>query len=177
MRSFLVSSLLVWFFLSTGCPPARGDGGTVVFAEKKGGYRFTVFCAPTPLRAGPIDISVLVQDESSGEPLPELPVTIRLTRHQTILEYPATTAMATNKTMQAAQFDLPESGRWALEVQVDGSHGQIVLGTELYAAEPLPRWLQLWPWFSWPLIVIALFAVQQRSGRRRGRLRPEPGRQ
>ena len=39
------------------------------------------------------------------------------------LEYPATTEAATNKLFRAAQFELPEPGRWEMQVQVEGLHG------------------------------------------------------
>ena len=47
------------------------DGGTVRLSQRQGGYRITVFTAPTPFRAGPVDISVLVQDAATGQPVPE----------------------------------------------------------------------------------------------------------
>ena len=37
-------------------------------SERAGGYRVTVFTDPTPLRAGPVDVSVFVQDADTGEP-------------------------------------------------------------------------------------------------------------
>jgi hypothetical protein len=84
-----------------------------------------------------------------------------------VLEYPATSAAATNKLFSAAQFELPEPGRWALEVEVQGSHGPAVIGAELEAAEPLPRWRELWPWISWPALAIALFSIHQSLVRRK----------
>ena len=94
-------------------------------------------------------------------------VTIRMTKPGRLaLEYPATTEAATNKLFRAAQFELPESGRWALEVEVQGSHGLAAIGGELDAAEPLPRWRELWPWISWPALAIALFGIHQFFARR-----------
>jgi hypothetical protein len=85
------------------------------------------------------------------------------------LEYPATAEAATNKLFHATQFQLPEPGRWQMQVQVDGLYGLAVLDGEVEAAEPLPRWLELWPWIGWPAIAVALFTihqvlVQRRSG-------------
>jgi hypothetical protein len=82
------------------------------------------------------------------------------------LEYPATTEAATNKLFRAALFELPEPGRWALEVEVQGSHGLAVIGGELDAAEPLPRWRELWPWIGWPALAIVLFGIHQVSAQR-----------
>jgi hypothetical protein len=147
--------------------PVNADGGAIRLSEKKGGYRITVFSAPTPLRAGAVDISVLVQDASTGDPLPQALVTVRMVKSERLaLEYPATSETATNKLLRAAQFELPEPGRWAFEVQVQGSHGMAVIGGELEAAEPSPRWLEVWPWIGWPALAIALFGIHQILARR-----------
>src|SRR5262249_22638021 len=92
----------------------KADGGTLCLLERAGGYRVAVFSAPTPLRAGPVDISVLVQHASTGEQVPGARVTVRLKQPGTtgsLLEYRATTEAATNKLFHAAKFDLPEPGR------------------------------------------------------------------
>src|SRR5437868_8324098 len=146
----------------------RADGGTIRMSEKKGGFLITVFTAPAPFRAGPVDISVLVQDASTEEPVPQAQVSVRMTRPgQPGLEYPATREAATNKLLHAAQFDLPEPGRWHLEVQVEAAHRLAVIGGELEAAPPLPRWRELWPWIAWPALAIALFGIHQVLCRRR----------
>ncbi len=168
--------ILGWLFLGTWCAPACGDGGTISMSEKKAGFLITVFTAPAPFRAGPVDISVLVQDASTGEPVPETRVTVRMTKltlgrdletAPQLGEYAATREAATNKLLHAAQFDLPEPGRWQLEVQVEGGHELAVLGGELEAAAPLPRWRELWPWIGWPALAIALFGIHQVLARRR----------
>jgi hypothetical protein len=135
---------------------------------KKGGFLITVFTAPAPFRAGPVDISVLVQDALTGEPMPLTRVTVRMTKPGPLaLEYPATREAATNKLLHAAQFELPEPGRWQLEVQVEGVHGLAVIGGELEAAAPLPRWRELlWPWIAWPALAIALFGIRQALAQR-----------
>src|SRR5437879_11814676 len=87
----------------------RADGGTMRISAKKGGFLITVFTAPAPFRAGPVDISVLVQDALTGDLVPETRVTVRMAKPgQLALEYPATRAAATNKLLHAAQFELPD---------------------------------------------------------------------
>ena len=156
------------FFLGIWCAPACADGGSVRLSERKGDYRITVFSAPSPFRAGPVDISVLVQDAVTGQPLPQARVTVRMTKlGQPALEYPATQELATNKLLHAAQFELPAPGRWELEVQVQGSRGSAVLACEVEAAERPHRWRQLWPWIGWPALAIALFCVHELLARRK----------
>jgi hypothetical protein len=167
MRPIVVGSIVGWLILGFTPAPVLADGGLVRWSEVKGGYRITVFTAPTPIRAGAVDISALVQDASTGNPIWPMKVTVRMTRPgRFVLEYPATSAAATNKLFSAAQFELPEPGHWALEVEVQGSHGRAVIGGELDAAAPLPRWRELWPWISWPALAIALFGIHQSLARR-----------
>ena len=53
------------------------------FAEvggKRGGYQITVFTAPTPFRAGLVDISALVQDATTGDLVPHARLIVRMTK-------------------------------------------------------------------------------------------------
>jgi hypothetical protein len=147
-------------------------------SEKRDGFLITVFTAPAPFRAGPVDISVLVQDALTGEPepAPQTRVTVRMTNPgQLALEHPATREAATNKLLHAAQFELPEPGRWQLEVEVEGVHGLAVIGGELEAAAPLPRWRELWPWIGWPALAIGLFGIQVIARRSSGKIKKTRG--
>ena len=147
---------------------ARADGGAVRLRERAGAYQVTVFTAPTPLRAGPVDLSVLVQD-GAGECVPEARVVVRLTARGTgeALEYPATAEAATNKLFRAAVFELPESGWWDVEVDVEGTHGPALLRFGVEADQRPPRWLELWSWFAWPALAVALFGFHRVLVRRR----------
>jgi hypothetical protein len=144
------------------CPPARSDGGALLLSETRGGDRISVFTTPTPVRAGSVDVSVLVQDDSTGAPNLRREVRIRLSqRGQSALETLATSAAATNKLFQAARLDIPDPGRWELQLSVSGGPSNTRIDAALDVAEPLPRWQQMWPWICWPALVIVLFAVHQ----------------
>jgi hypothetical protein len=170
MRPMIGGVILGWLFLGTWGARASADGGSLRLSGKKGGYQISVFTAPTPLRVGVVDISALVQDSSTGDPMTEVRVTVRMTKPgRRALEYPATAEAATNKLFRAAQFELPEPGRWEMQVQVEGLHGLAVIGGLVDAAEPLPRWLEMWPWIGWPVLAIALFGIHQVSVKRKGR--------
>src|SRR5262249_57975638 len=82
---------------------------------------------------------------------------------------PATTEAATNKLLHAAVFELAEPGWWELEVVVQGPRGPGRVRCAVEAAEPWPRWLVLWPWVAWPVLMILLFGVHQFLVRRRSR--------
>jgi len=148
---------------------ARADGGAVRLREQARAYQVTVFTAPTPFRAGPVDFSVLVLDAGTGEYVPEARVTVRLAARGTgnVLEYPATAAAATNKLFHTAVFRVPEPGWWDVDVAVEGPHGPALVRFEVEADEPPPRWLELWPWYAWPALAVALFGLHQVLVRRR----------
>jgi hypothetical protein len=165
---------VVAFVLSSLIPHpsslARAHQGAVRLCERAGDYQVAVFTLPTPLRAGPADVSVLVQDAATGECVPQAPVTIRLTARASgrVLEPPSTCGTAGNKLFREAVFELPEAGWWDVEVSVDGPHGPACVQFPVEAGEAPPRWLDLWPWFGWPALAVALFALHRALvGRRR----------
>jgi hypothetical protein len=174
----MIRLLLLSFLL---LPPSslssvRADGGTVRLSQHQGDYQITVFTAPTPFRAGPVDVSVLVQNARTGQPVPQASVTVRaalLGRSTAAIVQPATTEAATNKLLRAAVFDLPEPGWWEVEVAVEGEDGPAVVRFEVEAAEAAPRWLTLWPWLSWPVLAIVLFSIHQLLVRWKGRTRTD----
>ncbi|HTU16534.1 MAG TPA: hypothetical protein VMG10_00600 [Gemmataceae bacterium] len=150
----------------------HADGGTVRLSERRGDYRITVFTSPTPLRAGPIDISVFVQDVARGEPIAGTQVTVRATPRRPGGEtsyHLATTTAATNKLYQAAVFDLAEPGWWDVEIVIDALGEPIEVSFAMEADHPLPRVWEMAPWIAWPVLAIVLFGVHQGLVRRKAR--------
>jgi hypothetical protein len=166
----ILTLLLLSLLIAHPSSLARADGGAVRLREQAGDYQVTVFTSPTPLRAGPVDVSVLVQDAAGGC-VPQARVTVRLMACRTgqILEYRATSQAATNKLFRAAEFRLPEPGWWEVAVAVEGPHAPALVRFRVQADEPPPRWLDLWPWFSWPAFVVALFGAHRVLVRRKAR--------
>ena len=77
--------------------------------------------------------------------------------------------MASTGIFRAAEFRLPEPGWWDVAVAVEGPHGPAGVRFAVRADEPLPRWLDLWPWFGWPAVVVALFGMHRVLARRKAR--------
>jgi hypothetical protein len=144
----------------------RADGGTVVLSERAGDYQVTVLASPAVLHVGAADLSVLVQDAATGQPVDGLSVTLCLVPVGGLpadeLRLEATRAAATNKLFYAAQFDLPTAGRWQLTATVAGPLGMTTIEGILEVAGPPPRWVALWPWIGWPVVVVLLFALRER---------------
>jgi hypothetical protein len=169
-KLMVITLATVWIGLGAGVSPALGDGGTLRFSGRRGDLLITVFTAPTPLRAGPIDLSVLVQDASTGRPLTNLPIEVRAsrtTRGEVGIHAEATSEAATNKLLRAARLELPEPGRWHFELSVRGVDSAHPIRFDVDVAPPPPPWLQMSPWIAWPLVPIGLFAVHQFRLRRR----------
>ena len=147
------------------------------FSGRRDGLRITVFTAPNPLRAGPVDVSVLVQD-ASGRPLTDVPVAVRA--HPAgdparQVSGPATAEAATNKLLLAAPLEFGEPGRWRVEVGVMGPGGTVRIDFDVEVAEAPPPWLNLSLWVGWPFAAVLLFAAHRRLTRRRRPGRPRPG--
>ena len=111
IQSILMLVLLSSFILHPSSL-ARADGGAVRLHQRAGGYQIAVFTSPTPFRAGPVDVSVLVQDAATEECVPEAQVTVCLKAPGAgrILECPATTEAATNRLFHAAVFRTTGTG-------------------------------------------------------------------
>jgi hypothetical protein len=145
---------------------AFADGGAVRASQRHGNHQITVFTDPAPLRAGPIDVSVLVQDVDTGEPVLGNLIDIEVAPHgisPAEMRCEATGAAASNKLLQAANFNLPHAGWWQFTVNVRRTHDIARIQFELEASEGLPAWRALWLWFCWPFAVIAVFAALHSS--------------
>ena len=177
MRNAMLLTLVHILFAGPQCAIACADGGQVRVMQQIGDYQLTVFTSPNPLRAGPVDVSVLVQDAATGQTVPNATITVELTPadpSRPAIRAAATTTAATNKLLRAALVDLPSDGRWnvCVETTTVADQAPFKISFAIEAAPPLPRWLSVWPWFSWPVLAVLIFAihrtlVNQRAGQAR----------
>ena len=168
----LLSTILSACSLSLGlcCAVALADGGRVVLIERHGSYRISVFTSPNPLRAGPIDISVLLQDADTGNAITNAQVSVSLTPSSgsgRTIRAVATNDAATNKLLSAALVELPEAGLWDVEITCLAEHGPARVHFRADAGPRSSRWMNVWPWFSWPAAVVLLFGIHRRFVSRR----------
>ena len=139
--------------------------GRLVLVEQQGDARISVFTSPDPLRAGLIDISVLLQDAETGQPIDDAQVNVQMTASDLggrTIHAVATHAAATNKLLRAALMELPSPGSWDVEIAyvADSKPARQVYFT-LEAGQPLTHWLTVWPWFTWPFGVILLYGIHR----------------
>jgi hypothetical protein len=165
MRSRTSIPLLTCILLGPCCAIASADGGRVVLVERRGDYQVSVFASPDPLRAGPVDISVLLQDAATDAPIADAEIEVSMSPRDErgpTLRAAATSDAATNKLLCAAILDVPTAGTWDAELSIIGDHGPANIRFAIEISPPLPRWLTVWPWFSWPVGAVFIFAIHRR---------------
>ncbi len=164
-RAVLPVLLLVSAILSTAAAPrALADGGLVRASNTQSGLVVTLFTAPTPLRTGDADVSVLVQDAATRDPVLDAQVRVRITPdHEDAMPQilPLSHAAATNKLLQAGTVKLPIPGRYRIVAEVRRGLARAVVVADLTVEPPLPPLLALWPYLALPPLVVGIFLVQQ----------------
>lgn len=109
--------------------PLLANGGTVrISREPVGPYLVSVLSSPTPLRTGPVDISVLVQD-SVEDVAPGVAVLVEahpIGMDADPIRHGATRQQATNKFFLAAKFEVEEAGEWEFRIHVGEGEGGTV---------------------------------------------------
>jgi hypothetical protein len=162
----MTRTIFLWVIVAAAANPAgaRADGGELRYSGVKGGYRIAIFTAPVPLRAGSLDVSVLVQDAATGRARPDVPVTVSV--HPASWPCcrdcrPATEEAATNKLFRAATFELIRPGRCQVEVVVGDPPLAGPVSFEVEVGDPLPAWVELAPWVGWPIAALALSGIHR----------------
>ena len=138
--------------------------------DRRGDYRICVFASPDPISAGPIDLSVLIQDAETGQPLTNARVTVSMTPSDgrgPIIRAVATNSAATNKLLSAALLEVPKPGSWDVKVSCFVEHSPADVHFTLVASGRSAEWTGMWAWFSWPAGMVILFGVHRRLVSRR----------
>lgn len=167
-RLFSFFFFAVCVFLAAPRAPALADGSVMRMQQTAGPFIITVFTSP--LAAGPIEISIMVQDSSNNDPVLDAEVRVRLDEdgareHQTI-RAEASRGRSKNKLLYAALVNLPEAGRWRIEVSVAKESRETRIDLAIVAAQPRNRLVAYWWAFAFPPLAIILFAINQwRSGK------------
>jgi hypothetical protein len=141
--------------------PLFADGGAVQLQRQAGPFLITVFAAPVPPRVGPVDVSVLVQDRNSMNPVLDAVVSIRI-QDQTI---PATHAQAQNKLLYAVTVTATTQGDLNYSVSVQN---EAVAGA-LRVEPSAPKLQAYWSYLALPPFAIALFTAHQLLKRQKGK--------
>ncbi|MFZ0712472.1 MAG: hypothetical protein WAM53_20705 [Terrimicrobiaceae bacterium] len=152
----------------------HGDGGAILARQTINGLELTVFASPSPLRAGPVDVSVLVQEGQT--PLLDANVEVTWSAGSTpsaewvppccamesdAQRIPAVRAHSNNRFLYSAIVPMKSSGPSELVIKVERGGREASLSCDLEVRPPMPRALAFWPWLAFPPVAIAGFAIHQ----------------
>ncbi len=147
---------------------ACGDSGLVRTSEATPPWRVTIMTDPTPLRAGPVDVSVLVQRAHGGHAVLDANVGLELRGPAGLtLTASATRAQADNRLLYAAKFTLPAAGTWRVLTHINRGDIERRVKWDFVAADPAPPLAAAWPWLLPAPIGIGLFACNRALRRSR----------
>src|SRR5262249_32753240 len=156
---------------------AVADGGRILLSGSSGGLLVTVFAAPSPLRVGIADLSVLVQETAGASGL-DAPVTLDLSRiaePRSRVHLVAPPGPAPNRLLYAARAERDEAGPWRIAVAVDRGVEEVAFETTFEVAPAATPVARYWPWLAIVPIVVTIFLLHQRLRDRqaaRGPARP-----
>jgi hypothetical protein len=170
------SAFLILLSASAAC--CYGDGGAVITRQTIDGLQLTVFASPAPLRAGPVDVSVLVQKgekpvldaavdiswkANSAFPVDWLPPCC--TMESGTERIPALRGHSNNRFLYSAIVPMKTAGPSELRVRVLEAGREVVLSCDFDVRRPLPPLLAFWPWLAFPPVAIAGFLLHQKLSR------------
>jgi len=177
----------VLLFLLLPCH-AKAHLGIVLSRKARGPFVITLFTSSEVVRGQAADVSVLIQRRDSNEAILDASVCFFLTpprgsisqQADPICGQPASVTLGTtsgsrdgqsmiaarreqssNKLLYAAPINLPLVGAWELEALVRHGADSAKLTCEIPVGLPARRLDGLVPYLALPLLLVALFAINQ----------------
>ena len=180
---------LLTFFAGLILPLAGclADGGVILARQTINGLDLTVFASPVPLRAGPADISVLIQDTATGMAVLDGAVEVAwssvspsapewlppcCSMNTATDKIAATLAHSQNKLLYSAIVPIRSSGASELVIRATAGSREALLSCPVEAGPPSPPAAAYWPWLALPPFCIVGFCLHQRISRAGGRGHP-----
>lgn len=162
------------------------DGGAIQFQGDAGPFHVTVFTLPPILSAGPVDVTVLVQDRSKLAPLLDANVKLDLTAHGdrdprknawmppacflnksvALTGIQAKLNHGENRLLYGALVQIPSSGAWQLRINIQRANETEHIDTLLKVNEPASPPLAYWHLFMLPPLGVLVFLLNQKARRR-----------
>src|SRR6266850_4381249 len=159
--------LLVLISLSLTTQVARADGGVVMCQRTSAPFTITLFSTEMPLKPGPADLSVLLEQPDGHSPILDAQVFMEL-QHEAgmIIRFEATRSQARNKLLYCSLINLPKSGQWKMKLHVRRGDDNADVITDILVGAPQPVFLSYWKLIAAPPIIIGLFILNQSLRRR-----------
>jgi hypothetical protein len=181
MRTALIFCVILFLARTS-----RGDGGAIQFQGDAGPFHVTVFTLPPLLSAGPVDLTVLVQDRSRLSPLLDANVTLDLTaqaaraqrkdawsppacslnKSATLTGITAKLNHGENRLLYGALVQIPNSGLWQLRINIRHANETESIDTLLKVNPPVSPPLAYWHLFILPPLGVLGFLLNQKARRR-----------
>jgi len=176
MLIFRTATLLI--LSATFC---LADGGAIIARQTLNGLDLTVFASPAPLRAGPVDVSVLVQDEKTGKPVLDAVVEVSwssissssaewlppcCTMTTSLDKIPAQRGHSQNKFLYSAIVPIRSSGSSEFLIRTKIGEQEAVISCDIEAGSPRPPAMAYWPFLAFPPVLVGLFSLHQRLTKR-----------
>jgi hypothetical protein len=155
---------LAAFLLVIGATEARADGGAMLLHQDAGAFTITVFATPQPLQTGDADLSVMVQDRTSGEILLDPIIDLTVAPQSASAAQQAvrlTKGQASNRLLQASTVHFSSAGRWRLILVVRRGNDTAQLVTECTVEPDHSRAALVWFYVLLPVGIILLFIIHQ----------------
>lgn len=179
-RLVLALCVLCLLAIIAPIPSARADGGVILDRKVVGPYDITVFASPAPIRAGPVDFSVLVQDPATRAPYFDAEVAMAWSAEAdafpawlppccsmgTADKAEATRNHSENKMLYSAIMPVKSQGASKLLVRVTRNGETYTMTCHLNAGPPQPPVLAYWPVLAFPPLLILGFGIHQRLVRK-----------
>jgi len=143
-----VAAMLPWAAVAVG-----------LYGTGEGPFTMTVFTAADRIVAGPVDVSILVQDRADGAPILDGRVTLELPPAAAVVT--ATHNAATNKLLYGAWLDVPP-GRSDIRVSVERGDDIVSVDVPVSAGPATTRLARYWPHLLVPPIAILLLVLHER---------------
>jgi len=139
------------------------DGGAIQFRRNSGALTVTLFSTSTPLRPGVADLSVMLQDSRTRDPVLGARVTIRLAKEDAAeISADANHILATNKLLYAASLTIPTPGTWRVVTQVESQGATLTAAGTMEVFPPEPPIWHWWPYFAVLPASVILFGLNQK---------------
>jgi len=146
----------------------KADGGALQFTRSAAPFVIAVFTTPSPLRAGPVDISLMIQSSENQQPVLDCVAHVQLRKEGArSIGSEATHRVAQNKLFYAAPMNVTQSGVWELEVAISQGNNSASVTGSITVAPSNPVLLGYWRSLAVPPVFISLFALNQWLKRRR----------
>lgn len=156
---------------------AWADGGVVIAQKEFQNFSVTVFASPVPLRAGPADIAVLVQDAKTKKPITDAAVDIAWsTNGEGKADWlppccsmgtgegwqRASAAHSKNKLLSGVILPIKSEGASQFSIRVTRPESKEEFDVPVEALKPVPPAQAYWPLLAFPPIAMGLFALNRR---------------